>query len=119
MKKAENHMTIYAVPHGEQGGFSVWLDYSGQKEFVADHRCSPALFQMLSGGISLGKLRRSCGNFCHLGAKVYRHTERAVRRNESALNKSVSRLCQRIDRVLAEMEDSRDGLAAEMEAVSA
>ena len=58
MKKYGRNIRVFAENNGEKDGFNIYLDFSGQKEYVYTHRHHFALYNALTDGIFLADLQR-------------------------------------------------------------
>ena len=57
----ERSVTVLAVNNGNASGFNVYLDFSGQKEYLMWHRHNGFIFNILRHGRKLSDLRRLSG----------------------------------------------------------
>ena len=58
MMKRQNRITLYAKNAEGRDGFHLYLDFSGQREYLMTHRGNTAIYQLLKDGLSLAALRR-------------------------------------------------------------
>ncbi|WP_421601568.1 hypothetical protein [Acetobacterium wieringae] len=60
MKKSDaiRNVKVLAVNNENKDGFDIFLDFSGQQEFVMHHRYNGLIYPLLSDGIPLDDLRR-------------------------------------------------------------
>lgn len=60
MKKAisTRNVRVFAENNGNKDGFSIYLNFSGQQEFVVYHRHNALLYSLLCDGVYLDDLRR-------------------------------------------------------------
>lgn len=58
MEKAGRNVKVYSVNNGTDKGFSVYLDFSGQLEFLMTRRHNGLLYSVLKDGVVLDELRR-------------------------------------------------------------
>ena len=68
--KRQNRITLYAKNAEGQNGFHLYLDFSGQREYLMTHRDNPAIYQLLKDGLAVSALRRLGPAALH--AKSYR-----------------------------------------------
>ena len=58
MKNFTRNVRITAINNGGADGFNIYLDFSGQREFLMHHRHNGLLYALLKDGIRVDKLRR-------------------------------------------------------------
>ena len=58
MKNNTRNVRIAAVNKSAEDGFNIYLDFSGQREFLMHHRHNGLLFELLKNGIRADDLRR-------------------------------------------------------------
>ena len=58
MKNGARNVRIIAVNAAGKHGFDIFLDFSGQREYLMSHRHNGALYSMLCDGASLDEMRR-------------------------------------------------------------
>ena len=58
MKNTTRNVRIYAENLGSRHGFNIYLDFSGQREFLMYHRHNGLTYDVLKDGMSLGELYR-------------------------------------------------------------
>lgn len=58
MKTNENSIRVYAVNNRNYEGFNIFLEFSGQTEFLMFHRHNGLLYNLLKDGKTIGDLRR-------------------------------------------------------------
>ena len=58
MKVKEYNMRVIAENNGNRDGFNIYLDFSGQREFLMYHRHNGLLFGLLKNGMRTEALRR-------------------------------------------------------------
>ena len=58
MKKQFNNIRVCAENMGSKRGFNIYLDFSGQREYLMSHRHNGLLFEMLKDGIYLNEMKR-------------------------------------------------------------
>ena len=58
MKKRTNNIRIFAVNSNNTHGFDIYLDFSGQKEYLIHHRHNGLFFGILKDGIYLEDMKR-------------------------------------------------------------
>lgn len=56
MKKNNRNTRIIAINNGTKNGFNIFIDFSGQREFIMFHRHNGILFNALKDGISLNDI---------------------------------------------------------------
>ena len=52
------NINVLAVNDGSNPGFNIFLDFSGQKQFLMYHRHNGLLYKLLKDGVRLQELRR-------------------------------------------------------------
>lgn len=55
----EKNVKLYAVNREMENGFDIYLDFSGQREYLMSHRHNGILFGILKDGAKLDELRRN------------------------------------------------------------
>ena len=58
MKNFTRNVRITAINNGGADGFNIYLDFSGQREFLMHHRHNGLLYALLKDGIRADELRR-------------------------------------------------------------
>ena len=58
MKKMNRNIRVIAENNGFADGFNIYLDFSGQREFLMFHKHNGLLFSLLKDGICVGDLAR-------------------------------------------------------------
>ena len=58
MKRYSRNILVFAENNGNQSGFNVYLEFSGQREYLFTHRHNGAMFRLLKDGIRLDDLQR-------------------------------------------------------------
>ena len=58
MKNNMRNVRVTAINNGSLDGFNIYLDFSGQREFLMHHRHNGLLFGMLKDGMRADELRR-------------------------------------------------------------
>ena len=62
MKNPDRGIRVFAVNNYKvRSRFDIYLEFSGQREWLMSHRHNGYLFKLLERGISLGDLRRFGG----------------------------------------------------------
>ena len=61
MAMNERNVTVIAENNGNASGFNVYLDFSGQREYLMWHRHNGFIFGILRHGRKLSDLRRLTG----------------------------------------------------------
>lgn len=97
MKK--NNIRLISVSNGNESGFDIYLDFSGQREYLMSHRHHGVLFNILKDGIGLATLQREYPRRCGLHHKGY-----ASRMRSKRCEKAVSHLLLVVDDYLSERE---------------
>lgn len=59
MKNTNRNISIVAANLMPDGSFDIYLDFSGQREYLMHHRNRPCLYSALSGGVRLDDWNRS------------------------------------------------------------
>ena len=95
MKNGARNVRIIAVNAAGKHGFDIFLDFSGQREYLMSHRHNGPLYSMLCDGAPLDEVRR--------WRPTGGHGPRAVRRRHSeTLHNSVRHLLLVVDDYLLE-----------------
>lgn len=55
------NVRIFATPAADSGGINIYLDFSGQREYLIFYRFNYKLYMLLKNGISLDELTRTSG----------------------------------------------------------
>lgn len=55
----ENNICLFAENCENTGGFNVYLDFSGQKEYLMWHRHNGVLYEIMKDGVNLNYIRRN------------------------------------------------------------
>lgn len=58
MKNAERNIKVVAENNENKQGFNIYLDCSGQREFIVWHRHNEVLYNVLKDGVVLRDLNR-------------------------------------------------------------
>lgn len=58
MKNFMRNVRITAINNGGADGFNIYLDFSGQREFLMHHRHNGLLYALLRDGVRTDELRR-------------------------------------------------------------
>ena len=58
MKKNYRNIKVYAVNNGRNSGFNIYLDFSGQREYLIHHRHNGLLYNLLKDGVSIDAVKR-------------------------------------------------------------
>ena len=58
MKNANRNVRIYARNNGNSDGFNIYIDRSGQSEWLITHCHNELLFSMLKDGVYLDDIKR-------------------------------------------------------------
>ena len=58
MKNTNPNTRILADTHHIDGGFDIYLEFSGRREHLITHRYNPFLYAALKNGVSLERWRR-------------------------------------------------------------
>lgn len=58
MREANRNVTVQIENRLENDGFHIYLDFSGQREYLMTHRHNGLLYSLLKDGVTLGELRR-------------------------------------------------------------
>ena len=53
-----NKATVIAVNNDKHGGFDIYMDFSGQREYLMWHRHNGLLYGMLKDGIRVSEIQR-------------------------------------------------------------
>ena len=57
-KRYSRNILVIAENNGTSKGFNIYLEFSGQREYLLTHRHNGAIFRMLENGIRLPDLER-------------------------------------------------------------
>ena len=71
MKSINSNVRLIAVNRDCRPGFNIYLEFSGQREYLMSHRHNGLLYNMLKDGVRLADLQRLRGNK-KLSASFYR-----------------------------------------------
>ncbi len=102
-KRKNNNITIVAENKRYDTGFNIYIDFSGQREYLMTHRHHNDLYQLLSRGISLSELKRS-----NPSQLFVRHK---IRRNGHVPNNSINpltHLIKVVDWYIKDMEEEKE-----------
>ena len=58
MKKIYRNIRVLAVNNGNRRGFNVYVEFSGQREYLMTHRHNGPMFMLLKDGISYADIKR-------------------------------------------------------------
>ncbi len=58
MCRKENNIKVVAENAGQEHGFNIFIDFSGQREYLMYHRHNGLLYNELKNGKSLGDMKR-------------------------------------------------------------
>lgn len=58
MRQYGRNILVYAVNNGNESGFNIYLDFSGQREYLFTHRHNAPMFNALKSGIPLADMQR-------------------------------------------------------------
>ena len=58
MKMQSHNVKVIAINNGNKEGFNIFLDFSGQREFLMHHRHNGLLYNLLKDGMRTDALRR-------------------------------------------------------------
>ena len=58
MKRYSRNIWVVAENNGNQDGFNIYLEFSGQREYLMTHRHSGILYGLLKDGVRLVELQR-------------------------------------------------------------
>lgn len=62
MKSINSNIRLIAVNRDCRPGFNIYLEFSGQREYLMSHRHNGILYNMLKDGVRLADLQRLRGN---------------------------------------------------------
>ena len=99
------NINVHAVNDGSNPGFNIFLDFSGQKEFLMHHRHNGLLYRLLKDGVRLQELRR----LEQRRSFVRRHKRRQNRRLENLLQYLLKEADSCISKKLTCFEPSKAG----------
>ena len=58
MKRYSRNIMVYAENNGNQSGFNIFLEFSGQREYLVTHRHNGAMYKVLKNGVRLDDMQR-------------------------------------------------------------
>ncbi len=58
MKKSNRNIRVLAENNNGRSGFSIYLDFSGQREYLMHHRYNGLLYAMLKDGVAIEDVYR-------------------------------------------------------------
>lgn len=58
MKKNNRNIRVCAVNNGNRDGFNIYLDFSGQREYLIYHRHNGLLYDLLKDGVAIDDVHR-------------------------------------------------------------
>ena len=79
MRKSNRNIRVLAVNAGRKSGFHIFLEFSGQQEYLMTHRHNALLFRLLKDGMALDDIRR------WRPSHLYRGKTGAVRRGSGSV----------------------------------
>lgn len=97
--RKENNIRIIAENSFNNHGFNVYIDFSGQREYLMFHRHNGMLYNILKDGICLSELRRWKPNTC-----ICKYTRRSNVSGYTQLHGIIKHLILVIDDYLLEVE---------------
>ena len=56
--KSNRNLKVIAINNGNKDGFNIYLDFSGQREFLMYHRHNGRLYAVLKDGAVVADIRR-------------------------------------------------------------
>ena len=56
--KSNRNIRVFAINNGNRDGFNIYLDYSGQREYLTYHRHNGLLYDLLKKGVAVDDIRR-------------------------------------------------------------
>ena len=62
MKRYSRNILVYAENNGQQPGINIYLEFSGQREYLFTHRHNGIMFKMLKDKKRLDDLQRAIHN---------------------------------------------------------
>jgi hypothetical protein len=57
-KKENRNIRVIAENNGNKNGFNIFLDFSGQREYLMSHRHNARLYRLLKDGAVVADVRR-------------------------------------------------------------
>lgn len=97
MRKENRNIRILAENNGNSDGFNIYMEFSGQREYLMFHRHSGLLYGLLKDGMALSDLRR------WKVPKISRRTGRSHQtRRSDKLKNSVGHLLAAVDDYMLE-----------------
>ena len=94
--RGNRNIRVLAENNGDKDGFNIFLDFSGQREYLMYHRHNGQLYTMLKDGVIVDDARR------WKPSKI--HSRRARRNGSAELYDTVNYLISVIDDYLLERE---------------
>ena len=55
----DKNVKLFAVNHEQANGFDIYLDFSGQREYLMWHRHNGIIYGILKDGINFGEFKRN------------------------------------------------------------
>ena len=95
----QRNIKVFAVNDGNNPGFSIILEFSGQREFLLHHKHNGLLYNLLKDGIRLEELRRHKPKGSSSLSPYYHGIQRS---RSTKLNSMVSHLLTVIDTYIEE-----------------
>lgn len=81
--KNNRNIRVYAVNNDRKKGFHIYLDFSGQREYLIYHRHNGHLYRLLKDGVTVEEMKRwrpssfGCARYAHPSSnricKVVKH----------------------------------------------
>ena len=96
-----HNLRILAVNNGDQCGFSIYLDFSGQCDFLMYHRHNGLLYNLLENGVSVNEL---CRTSCFIKQSK---SGKQISRTERKKNDKLSSMVTHLLNVVSEFIDER------------
>ena len=102
MFRTIRNLNVVAVNNSNKSGFSLYLDFSGQREFLMYHRHNGLIYNLLKDGISVSELSRM--TYFSKQSKPGKHSNRNTRRKHDVTLNSVNNILSTVSIYLDERE---------------
>lgn len=107
MNITTRNVSIAAVNNGKEHGFHIYLDFSGQREYLTYHRHNGLLYGLLKDEIRVDALRRWTPS-------AKRHVSKSLT-SDKRLRSMVKHLLEVVDDYIREREAERAAIAKQSE----
>lgn len=100
------NVRVFAENRELETGFNVYLDFSGQREYVMTHRHNGLMYQILKDGISLEELKRIKPHQ-HLVKQGFHYTGNVSSKSE----RQIMHLIRVLEEYVEEVEECNESIA--------